>query len=490
MAHPIPPYARPATRYLYRVYDSTNTSTRVFKGNWLDAGLPTWAESYASGVADMTAHLADRPYGAAGQPNESDSLYSPTLALSYGVDVYAIDPASLAAAGGNPATAGRLIYRGAIAEMKWRPAAATIDVVIVPIARLADDIQIAAGYSINTNVPGRGAGANKTVLEVAAELLAAKTSLLTWDSNNGTTATVVQTFVVNPAQSLRQALQGLAGRIGTDWIVYVTPIGTVRMFQQTRTATGSAGNGGSVRHIFQLGSDVIGPDAEFTQTAYQRIGYVTLVWGTRGDQTTQYPVSPDPLYPATVTISRPDITNSTDASTAAQAYFNEYNVDKIAARVTIRSDYPRFWEIRIGDPVRLTVPRVAPGTGTGWLGYVDPNGRDLIVLGMQFNFDTVTLELDEEQATSPQQVAEVKQQADKIEKALFDGTKLAKDGSALSAETADLQARGLKATGDPGAGVAGRFTITNAITTAGGGIGLKVYDGTTTRYIVLSNTPP
>lgn len=441
------------------------TGTATLKGWWDVDDQWSFSQDIQSGVGDLSFTLA-RIYGQAGEPEEDGSPFPPTLVNGYVVKVYVID--------GDTAEGERaLVYVGTIEDISFDLAANTATVGIMGLSRIAEQTMLADDTLYS--------GAQSTVT-IAKDLVDNKLPGLKWDTNNpaAVLGTTVTDFVATKG-SVWGALQRLAELTGDDWVVFVTPQGLVRFFQQSRTMTGRSGASGSARHTITVGQNAVTAVLHKSSRTRARRVEVTYATGTVTGNGTGYTAED----PRTIQVSAPGIDNSTDATALRDALLARLNRVQLRCTVEVadnNTDPTRGYDIEsltLGDSLRLLVERV-PGTGAG---YVDPNTQDMIIVGISRSLYGATLQCDQLLPSTGRYIQSIVGRLMKLEQRLTDQQMDRKDAATLTTEDA-IETKGVTTTGDP-AGAASTVTFTGIIS----GNDIKIKVGTTERKLVTAAWP-
>lgn len=460
-------------KVIVEVWDSLAAVGARFSGTatlvgWWDVDEDwSFSQDIQNGAGDLTFKLA-RIYGQAGEPEEDGSPFPPTLVNGYVVKVYVID--------GDTAEGERaLIYVGTIEEVSFDLAAGMVTVGIMSLTRIAQQTM----FSSDTLYSGA-----QSSVAIAKDVVDNHLPGLKWDTNNPSVLSgVTVTDFVATKGSMLSVLQRLAELSGEDWVTFVTPTGLVRFFQQSRTMTGRSGASSSARHTITVGQNAVTAMViKSTRTRTRRVE-VTYATGT-------LPPVDSPDYdaedPRTLQVSAPGIDNSTDATALANSLLDR--LDRVQLRCTVEvtdntPDPTRGYDLEsltLGDSLRLLVDRI-PGTAGG---YNDPNTQDVIIVGIDYRFRSVTLQCDQLLPAPGRYIMTVANRLARIEQRTTDNLLKRDTSTVLTTDSQHLKTAGVIVNGDAG-GSSGTVELTDDISTDD----FKVWINGNARKVVTAAWP-
>lgn len=360
----------------------------VFLGGWEDVSTPRFQWGVNGAISSLTLDCA-RPYGAAREANEwgSDS----SLACGNRADVWVSDNDTLK--GNNPATWGKLIYRGTVEDYEWNITkdATRLRITIDSLRRLADQCKVTG-----TDVTPHG-------------IITTYAPGLSWDSESATEPSIYpQNY---PRQSVAQVLTRYAQKVSGDAVWFIRPGGSVKYFTQTKANTGTAGANNSKRHMLALGKEVFEP-ITLGKSTRRRASSVDVIYANGIYQTTAGSIYSQ-YDPRTVTVTSPT-SDLTEAMNIASAVMSA--LDRVFLRAKVRV-YDAGYDIESfepGDVVRLHIPRPLP-SDSSFAGSNDFNRNDLIIYNIDYQFDYVDLELEDSREDPIAFLQELKERLDMID---------------------------------------------------------------------------
>lgn len=384
-----PPVAQPKS-YACLVYTPDG---ETLLGAWPDAPEPRYRLGL-DGTGQMSFTLP-RPLGRADEAGEPFSLA--TLVTGNLVE-YRVSDADTSSQGAGAGTIGHMlvgvtaveddgrgpvVWSGFIVTVDPRPTG-PVGVTIVGAQAALDTKQI-VGTVTYTGDP----------LLVAQRLLTDHPAGITWDVRNPVTSTERMTGMALGNESVMSALRKLRDRLGADWLVYVTPQRTLRMFQPV------TGAGESADYILSRVADaVIHEDG--TDRAKKVL--VTYAGGATATATAADYTS---AFPHETLITAEQITNATDANRLAALKLAELDRVTYRGEVTIAEGMGQNLEaFEVGQTVSLVLPRPLSTGRTSLVGHMQVGvsavegdelvayeGQPLVIVAVDYQWSTVRLEL-------------------------------------------------------------------------------------------------
>ena len=370
-----------AKSYAYAIYDILGStvgrfsSTATLLGVWTDGSPPRFHEGVNGGAGQLEIVLS-RHYGAMGEPNEPNT--DSTLTLGNRLDVLICDDQTFNPA--SPSAFSSVIYRGTIESVVIRMDGSRTEIVVTveSLGRIADQTWIESEVSFSaTNAVG-----------LAANIVTNYTLGLDWDANNPALSTGPSLTMTFKRQTITSVLTAIAEAAGADYLWWVTATGTVRFLQQTRANTGRIGASSTVRHFLSMEREIA--TAELRKSITNKIKRVVVAYagGESAAQAGDYD-SKDPREAYFVE----EKMNSTDAATAAASILAAMNKVWLHGQVMVPDNAYDIETLAIGDVCRLHIPRILP-TDASYAGSNDFNSNDVIIWGRQYDFDSITLEME------------------------------------------------------------------------------------------------
>lgn len=450
--------ARPTKRFVYAIYDGMDgigrfPGTATLLGFWFDASPPKFSISANGGTSEMVV-TRTCTYGALDEPDEPASRG--TVRDGNRVDVYIADIDTFDT--GDPATYGYLLYRGTIEKWNSRltPAGETFTIRIQSLHRLAQQSWIRAETTIT---PG-GAG---TPHKIVTDYLLG----LDWDANNPTSPVPTLTADITfKRTTVAAALQKVVEEMGPDWVWFITPQGTVRFFQQSRTETGRTGASGSIRHILSFGGErATVAELELEKDNSARVKRVNVVYAT--GETEKHALDYDANDPREVYVTAED-RNLTGADALAQALLDQWDRVILRGSALVLDGAYDIESFTVGDVCRILVERPLGTGGSGYQGYEDYNDQDVIIMGLSYEYDQIRLELESVKPRTADLLWNLTQRATDFMVQAADTQLKRESATVLSTDSSDLKVNGIVYTGDE-----------NTATPRGAGVGtVKFADGT------------
>lgn len=344
--------------YRYEVLDSTGASVL----GMLDEA-PTPSFGWGLDGIDTLQVTLPRVWGSVGAASEPNGGI---LANGNIVNVWVTDDWSLAAGG------SRLIYTGTIEE--WTPqngdAGWSVQVSIVPLSRLLNQ-----SYIASQAVSG-------DAISVAATLWNSYGGRLGWDAANTSATGVTLASQTLTQTTLGAALSALAGMMGSNYHLTVTPQGAIRFVDDTAPArTHTLTVGSEVTHAALTASTLARAKRVIVQYSDNSTTPATkaTVTATAGDW--------DAADPRDYLTQLPETVPAANAQAYADALLYELNREVLHGSATVSTAIYNVDTISVGDRVQLVVPGTPPGdTGYG--------SQTLRIARISYAGDEVTLDFE------------------------------------------------------------------------------------------------
>ena len=340
-------------------------------GPWLDIPSLPALHLGLGGTNSITLTLR-RPYGRLDEPGEPGGwstlqwknrfdLYVASTALSArGLNSPAVGYAVVGLSGvGEPVQGpGQLVWAGTIEDVTPRPPDA-VDVAIVSVDHQLDEAVVPGTYALGGDP-----------LTVARDVVTRYCRTLTWDAGNPLVSgsTVASSY---QNQTVRSILQSLANQAGTNYLLTVSPLRTVRLIQpDTSTAM----------HTLVFGVHFIDP--QLGKLGNNRVQHVVLVYA--GGYVEAFAPGWTPTDGREAVYTDTSVTEPTLAQGLANNLLAGRNLITLRAQVTVLDEAYPIDTIQVGDTVNLLVPSALTGLSLGLFSDTGPGVYDTAV------YDTAT----------------------------------------------------------------------------------------------------